>query len=146
MRLAALASSILVGVPVIINVVADLRAGRWDDQLARLRPPRPDPAKARVTARDLGRVHGPTIEQLAADLRRLRTTVSGGAHRSATRQLGAQLAYDTALAQACEMLGIAHDLGQESAGLDRDVERVRVEAELEGAGMVLSTDPSGRNA
>jgi len=142
--LAALAVSILVGVPVVIDLVQSLRAGRWDPALARLRPPVAEDAEPPVTARALRRVRGPSIEQLAADLRRLRTTVAGDAHRSAARQLGARMAYDAVLIQACEMLGVAHELGQESAGIDRDLERLRVEAELERAGLVISTDGTGQ--
>ena len=40
--------------------------------------------------------------------------------------------------QACEMLNVPHDLGRPTAGSGRDIERIRVEAELERAGIVLS--------
>jgi hypothetical protein len=42
------------------------------------------------------------------------------------------------LMQACEMLDVPHDLGKKTAGRERDIERIRVEAELERAGIVLS--------
>jgi hypothetical protein len=40
--------------------------------------------------------------------------------------------------QACEMLDVPHDLEKKTAGRERDIERIRVEAELERAGIVLS--------
>jgi hypothetical protein len=36
------------------------------------------------------------------------------------------------------MLDVPHDLGKKTAGRERDIERIRVEAELERAGIVLS--------
>ena len=58
--------------------------------------------------------------------------------RSATHQLANRVAYDQLLMQACEMLDVPHDLGKKTAGPERDIERIRVEAELERAGIVLS--------
>lgn len=141
MRLAALAASLLVAVPAVVEVVAALRARRSHIGAAP-GPPQP-PTDNRAAARALRRVRGRSIEQLAADLRRLRATVASDAHRSAARQLGDRMAYDTVLAQLCDMLEIPHDLGAGIAGVDRDIERVRVEAELERAGVVLSTSGSG---
>lgn len=48
--------------------------------------------------------------------------------------------------QTCEMLNISHDLEQNSTGIDRDIERLRVEAELERAGVVISTRRYGQAA
>ena len=45
--------------------------------------------------------------------------------------MGDRLAYDQVLIQAYEMLEIEHDLRGETAGMERDIERIRVEAELE---------------
>ena len=58
--------------------------------------------------------------------------------RSATHQLANRVAYDQLLMQACEMLAVPHDLDKTTAGPERDIERIRVEAELERAGIVLS--------
>ncbi len=82
---------------------------------------------------------GIPIERLAADLRRLRRIIAADAARSAAHQLGNRLAYDRLLIQCCEMLGIVHELDRETGGHDRDIERLRVEAELERAGLILST-------
>lgn len=82
---------------------------------------------------------GIPIEQLAADLRRLRRIITAGTASSAAHHLGNRLAYDRLLIQCCEMLGIAHELDRETGGHDRDIARLRVEAELERAGVVLTT-------
>ena len=132
-RLTILASAILVGVPLIANAIHDLLSGRWDEHLGR-RPP-PDPADGGEAAPHL---RGRPIEQLAADLRRLRVAVATDHPRSATHQLANRVAYDHLLMQACEMLDVPHDLGKKTAGRERDIERIRVEAELERAGIVLS--------
>jgi hypothetical protein len=41
--------------------------------------------------------------------------------------------------QACQMLNVPHELGKDTVGPERDIERIRVEAELERAGIVLSS-------
>jgi hypothetical protein len=43
-------------------------------------------------------------------------------------------------------LQIEHELGIESVGMERDIERIRVEAELERAGVVLSERRYGQAA
>ncbi len=133
-RLTILASAILVGVPLIANAVLDLLSGRWDEQLGRRRPA--EPADGPEPAPHL---RGRPIEQLAADLRRLRMAVANDQQRSATHQLANRVAYDQLLMQACEMLNVPHRLGERTAGPERDIERIRVEAELERAGIVLSS-------
>jgi len=79
--------------------------------LARLRrrPPVPD---------------GPPIERLAADLRRV--------HRSLVR-----LAPDTLLAQACQAVGEIHWLDTIPEGIEREVERLRVEDALRRSGLMV---------
>ena len=47
--------------------------------------------------------------------------------------------YDDALIAACLCLGVAHHLG-ELTGLDREIERLRVEGALIDAGLTLSTE------
>jgi hypothetical protein len=135
-RLAILASAILVAVPLIAEALHDLLSGRRDEyrvpsDTATVEEPAPHPA-------------GRPIEQLAADLRRLRVAAATDQQRSATHQLANRLAYDQLLMQACAMLGIPHDLGRATAGPDRDIERIRVEAALERAGLVLSV--AGRSS
>ena len=132
-RLTILASAILIGVPLIANALHDLLSGRWDENLGREHPS--GAADAREAAPHPA---GRPIEQLAADLRRLRVAVATDQQRSATHQLANRVAYDQLLMQACAMLNIEHDLGKKTAGPERDIERIRVEAELERAGIVLS--------
>jgi hypothetical protein len=136
-RLTILASAILVGVPLIANAIHDLFSGRWDEHLGRRRPS--DPADAEAAPHLRGR----PVEQLAADLRRLRVAVTTDQRRSATHQLANRVAYDQLLMQACQMLNVPHELGKNTAGPERDIERIRLEAELERAGIVLS--PAGRS-
>jgi hypothetical protein len=136
-RLTILASAILVGVPLIANAIHDLLSGRWDEHLGARGPS--DPAAGEAAPHLRGR----PIEQLAADLRRLRVAVATDQRRSATHQLANRVAYDQLLMQACQMLNVAHELGKNTAGPQRDIERIRVEAELERAGIVLS--PAGRS-
>jgi hypothetical protein len=132
-RLTILASAILVGVPLIVNAIRDLLSGRWDEHLGRQDPS--DTAEAGGAAPHL---RGMPIEQLAVDLRRLRAAVATDQQRSATHQLANRIAYDQLLMQACEMLDVPHNLDKATAGPERDIERIRVEAELERTGMVIS--------
>ena len=85
------------------------------------------------------------IEQLAADLRRLRTILGSDSHKSAAHQMGNRLAYDKLLMQVCEMLEIEHELATDFVGFERDIERIRVEAELE-RGLILSDRRFGQAA
>ena len=137
--LTGLAASILILLPVVANAVHDVLTGRWDDEIDRLKAQRP----GQQHRDDLERLRHPAgrpLEQLVADLRRLRTTVDNDQHRSATRQLGDQLAYDQVLIQLCRMVGVEQRLGQLS-GHDKDAERLRAETELERAGIVISDRP-----
>jgi len=137
-RLTILASAILVGVPLITNAIQDLLSGRWDERLGRRRPS--DPADAGEAAPHL---RGRPVEQLAADLRRLRVAVATDQRRSATHQLANRVAYDQLLMQVCQMVNVSHELGKNTAGPERDIERIRVEAELERAGIMLA--PASRS-
>jgi hypothetical protein len=132
-RLTILASAILVGVPLIANAIHDLLSGRWDEYLGRRRLSGPGD-----TGEAAPHLRGRPIEQLAADLRRLRLAVATDQRRSATHQLANRVAYDQLLMQACQMLNVPHQLTNNTAGPQRDIERIRVEAELERAGIVLS--------
>jgi hypothetical protein len=85
---------------------------------------------------------GPTrrpIQVVAADLRRLSrqlALVPSGSTLVRWKALWA--AYDGVLVEAAEMLEVPHELtDQPAAGMARDVERVRVLAALEGAGLVV---------
>ena len=77
------------------------------------------------------------IEKVAADLRRLRRQRAGIAQRSPVWRSAIEDAYDDRLCLACERLGIAEHLMQ-LAGVDREIERVRLEGELQAAGIALN--------
>jgi hypothetical protein len=79
---------------------------------------------------------GPPIEQLAADLRRLSRQRADLATRSPVWFTAVSTAYDSRLSVACQELEITEHL-HELAGLDREIERVRVEGLLLAAGLRL---------
>ena len=144
--LSVVAVVILIGIPIVFVLLYDLLAGRWDEGLGRLRLRWDESREHRRNVRRLCRQQGVPIEEVAANLRRLRTVVATDSKRSAAHQIGNRLAYDRVLAQACDMLNVPHDLDAGSSGLDRDIERFRLEAELERAGVVLSDRRYGQAA
>jgi len=81
--------------------------------------------------------HGPSIEQIAFDLRRLdRQRRCGPTLESERWQQAVIRAYDARLCLACRRLGLTEHL-EPLEGMDRDIERVRVEGELQAAGLAL---------
>jgi hypothetical protein len=76
------------------------------------------------------------IAQVAADLRRLNRLRGGVATRSAVWFIAVRDAYDDRLGAACHQLQVDHYLDA-LAGLDLDIERLRVEDALRHAGLVL---------
>jgi hypothetical protein len=144
--LGAIAVSIMVLVPIGVVLLYDFAAGRWDAAISRWRESRRRSAERRRNLRAMRKQQGVPLEQVAANLRRLRGVLTVDSHRSAAHQMGNRLAYDQVLIQACEMLEIEHDLRSQSAGMERDIERLRVEAELERAGVVLSDRRYGQAA
>jgi hypothetical protein len=78
----------------------------------------------------------PPIERLAADLRRVHRDLAEcppgtpNVRRRATRA-----AYDALLTQACAAVEVPHRLADLPDGIDRDVERLRVEDALRTAGV-----------
>jgi hypothetical protein len=78
---------------------------------------------------------GPALEKLAVEIRRLGEVLADPRPISAVRWMGVQRAYDESLIRACQALGIEHQLDTEDA--DRNFERLRIEAELQEAGLVL---------
>jgi hypothetical protein len=79
----------------------------------------------------------PAIEQIAAELRRLdRQRHSGPTTESVVWLAAVVGAYDRWLRLACRRLDVAEHL-QRLEGVDRDIERVRVEGELQAAGLAL---------
>lgn len=80
--------------------------------------------------------HQPSIQQIAADLRRLDRQRLGIATRSKVWHAAVLLAYDDRLRLASRCLGVPEHLDQLD-GVDLEIERVRVEGELEAAGLSL---------
>ncbi|MTD56183.1 hypothetical protein [Amycolatopsis pithecellobii] len=99
---------------------------RWADRIA-------ERHRARRVSPD-----GPPIGRLAADLRRLHRDLeqlppsAPVVRRRATNQ-----AYDALLAQACHAVGEAHWLDGLPDGLDREIERLRIEESLRRRGLVV---------
>ncbi len=141
-----IAVSIIVLVPIGFVVAYDALAGRWDEQLQAMKSRLGRRAERRQNLRALRRQQGAPLERLVTDLRRLRLAVSTDEHRSAAHQLGNRMAYDRVLMQICSMLDIEHELDTELTGLDREIERFRVEADLERAGVTLTDRRYGQAA
>jgi len=101
---------------------AVLRALRW----CRLVPKeKPAPAPPRVP-----------LEKIVADLCRLTAAMRDvPPEASRARKRGLLLAYDDVLANAALALDIPQSLGELPLGMDRDIERLRVEAGLRDAGL-----------
>ena len=144
--LGAVAVAIMVLVPIGAVLLYDLLAGRWDAHLSRWRERRSDTVAHRRAVKALRQQHGRPLEQLVADLRRLRSAVGSDANRSAAHQMGNRMAYDQLLMQTCGMLEIEHELNDSCTGLDRDIERFRIEAELERAGVLVTDRRFGQAA
>lgn len=138
--LGAVAVGIMVGVPILCVLAYDFAVGRFDDIVQRFRQEYVESAEHRREVRALRHQRGVPIERVAADLRRLRGVIAVEGH-SAAHHLGNRMAYDRVLSQACTMLDVEHDLDDATVGMERDIERLRIEAELERAGLVLTTPP-----
>ena len=98
---------------------------------ARRRSRRPGPLPAPAAERR-------PLQVVAADLRRLSrqlAVVPAGAPLVRWQALWA--AYDGVLMEAAEQLEVAHELATAPVGTPRDIERVRVLAALEGAGLAV---------
>ena len=102
----------------------DTISRRW----LQIRPPRPQPI-------------GRPIEDLAASLRRIQRWLDAYADPrpipgKATKVIAAGTAYDRVLVDACHALEVPEALDG-TEGLDREAERLRMQAALEDAGLVL---------
>jgi len=79
---------------------------------------------------------GPPIRDVARNLRRVhRTLLNFEPGTPALRRLAARQAYDDLLRQACRALDIEHRLDEVPEGIDKDIERLRVEESLRRAGL-----------
>ena len=86
---------------------------------------------------DLADLEPPSIEQIVGDLRRLDRQRRTGPTRGSRAWLAAVLrAYDERLCLACTYLGLPQHL-RELDGMDREIERLRVEEALKAAGLAL---------
>ena len=105
----------------------EMRALRRLDRALRVDDPIPS-----LVAPDM-----PSIEQIAYDLRRLDQQRRSGPTQHSERWRAAVLrAYDQRLCLACRCLGLTEHL-EPLEGMDRDLERLRVESELQAAGLAL---------
>lgn len=76
------------------------------------------------------------VEQIAADLRRLSAAVAHFPRGTTnTRRRALLKAYDDTLIDGCRALGVVESLSDLPPGVDRDLERLRVETALESAGL-----------
>lgn len=82
------------------------------------------------------------LEELAADLRRLRSQGVGSDGRQPVWHGMVLQAYDDRLRLACRALGLAEHL-TELEGVDLELERVRVEGLLHAAGLTLPAARAG---
>jgi len=78
----------------------------------------------------------PPFERIAADLRRLGSDRLGIGQRNDLWHTAVERAYDVKLREGCQALGIGEHLA-ELDGLDRQIERLRIEGELIAAGVRL---------
>jgi hypothetical protein len=104
--------------------LGDVIARRW----RRVRPPPPQPI-------------GRPIEDIAASLRRIQCWLDTYEDPrpipgKATKWKAAAIAYDRVLVDACQALEVPEALDG-TVGLDREAERLRIQAALEDAGLVL---------
>jgi hypothetical protein len=76
------------------------------------------------------------IERIAADLRRVRRTLASfEPGTSAVKKIAARQAYDALLVQACAALEVEHRLHVLPEGMDRGIERLRLEECLRELGL-----------
>lgn len=81
---------------------------------------------------------GPPIEQIAADLRRIRTQIERAPQgMPVARMRGWLQAYDDLLVAACQALGVDERIRSTAEGAERSWERERVERLLIRAGLRL---------
>lgn len=101
-------------------------AAVWATLTAKRQETEPEPAIA----------SHPPFERIAADLRRLGSDRLGIGQRNELWHTAVERAYDVKLREACHALGIGEHL-DELAGIDREIERLRIEGELIAAGVRL---------
>jgi hypothetical protein len=104
---------------------AVLRILRWCRLVPRVKPEPPPPRMP--------------LEKITADLCRLSTALRDvPAEASRARKHGLLLAYDDVLGKAALALDVPQALDELPLGMDRDLERMRVESDLRDAGLRFS--------
>lgn len=141
--LCVLALAIMAGLPILILIGQQRAARRMDAAVRAIGKQRVEQRleerlEHHRNVKALKHQHGTPIERLGADLRRLRHLIQHSEHQSASQQEALRKAYDSVLIDTCQMLDIEHELDLPTAGIERDIERVRVEANLETRGIVLT--------
>ncbi|ASR38783.1 hypothetical protein BAY61_31525 [Prauserella marina] len=92
----------------------------------------------RMARRRMPVAPGIPVEKLAADLRRVHAALQRLAPDApVVRRRATSEAYDALLAQACSAVEITHQLDSVPRGIEREVERLRVEEKLREAGLVI---------
>jgi hypothetical protein len=91
----------------------------------------------RATRLRATRPHGPPLERLAADLRRLRAELVNDPHDNYLRRRALLMAYDSVLRDICARLEIPNGLLPENTGPDLEFERLRAESAIQEAGVSL---------
>lgn len=102
-----------------------------------------DPMLRDLDLTEFDRLGGPAFEQIAADLRRLGGHRLDLANRSQVWHSAVLRAYDDQLQLASRCLRLTEHLDGLD-GVDREIERVRVEGELQAAGLLLPAAPTDR--
>ncbi|MEU4805855.1 hypothetical protein [Actinosynnema sp. NPDC023587] len=96
------------------------------------------PGHLRRPRRERPAPQGLPVERPAADLGRVRRALAqvepGTPH---ARRAGVRQAYDVLLTLACAAVGVTHRLDVVPEGLDREIERLRVEESLRDAGLAI---------
>ncbi|WP_101523165.1 hypothetical protein [Nocardioides houyundeii] len=83
---------------------------------------------------------GPPVQRIAADAQRIRSAIrQAPAGTPVARMRGWQQAYDDVLVVACEALDLEQRLGRLPPGVQRDLERERVERMLVRAGLLAGS-------
>jgi hypothetical protein len=102
---------------------AALRVLRWCRLVPKAKPKSPPPRAV-------------PLEKIVADLCRLATALRDvPPEASRARKCGLLLAYDDVLGKAALALDVPHSLSDLPLGMDRDLERLRVEGALREAGL-----------
>lgn len=85
---------------------------------------------------------GPPVERLARDVERIhRDLIRLPAGTPLARRRGILAAYDDALADACRAMQVPQRLEELPAGVEREIERLRVEEALAATGIIPARTP-----